>query len=160
MVFNSAVDRLRIACNRRKQRRELIEYLTSDHRAANDLGITMGEALVLNENMFIEKDAARRHATDAISRRDGRVPATIPEGRRRSLADIAMGARLSPDYSRYARRHRLRNHQGCDWLMFAPGFAAQISKIATPKYGPLKPDVRYWHLADIKIALPNVRFRG
>jgi hypothetical protein len=81
MVFNSAVDRLRIARNRRKQRRELIEYLTSDHRAANDLGITMGEALVLNENMFIEKDAARRHATDAISRRDGRVPATIPEGR-------------------------------------------------------------------------------
>jgi hypothetical protein len=44
--------------------------------------------------------------------------------------------------------------------MFAPGFAAQISKIATPKYGPLKPDVRYWHLADIKIALPNVRFGG
>jgi hypothetical protein len=40
MVFNSAVDRLRIARDRRKQRQELIEYLTSDHRAANDLGIT------------------------------------------------------------------------------------------------------------------------
>ena len=40
MVFNSVVDRLRIACDRRKQRQELIEYLTSDHRAANDLGIT------------------------------------------------------------------------------------------------------------------------
>ena len=81
MVFNGVVDWLRIARDRRKQRRELIEYLTSDHRAANDLGMTMGEALVLDENMFIEKDAARRHATDAISRRDGRVPATIPEGR-------------------------------------------------------------------------------
>jgi len=39
-VFNSVVDRLRIARDRRKQRQELIEYLTSDHRAANDLGIT------------------------------------------------------------------------------------------------------------------------
>jgi len=40
MVFNSAVDRLRIARDRRKQRQELVEYLTSDHRAVNDLGIT------------------------------------------------------------------------------------------------------------------------
>ena len=36
---------------------------------------------------------ARRHATGALSRRDGRVQTTIPEGRRRSLADIAVAAR-------------------------------------------------------------------
>jgi len=43
-VFNQIVDRLRVARNRHRLRRELIEYLASDHRAANDLGITMHEA--------------------------------------------------------------------------------------------------------------------
>src|SRR5204862_5744980 len=42
--FNRVVDRLRVARNRRRQRRELIEYLASDHRAAKDLGITIHEA--------------------------------------------------------------------------------------------------------------------
>jgi hypothetical protein len=39
-VFNRVVDRVRVARNHRRQRQELIEYLASDHRAANDLGIT------------------------------------------------------------------------------------------------------------------------
>jgi uncharacterized protein YjiS (DUF1127 family) len=43
-VFNRVVDRVRAARNRRRQRRELIEYLASDHRAAKDLGITTYEA--------------------------------------------------------------------------------------------------------------------
>jgi hypothetical protein len=44
LLFNQLADRLRVAGNRCRQRRELIEYLASDHRAANDLGITMYEA--------------------------------------------------------------------------------------------------------------------
>ena len=43
-VFNRVVERLRAARDCRRQRRELIEYLASDHRAAKDLGITMHEA--------------------------------------------------------------------------------------------------------------------
>jgi hypothetical protein len=43
-VFNRVVDRVRTARDRRRQQRELIEYLASDHRAANDLGITIYEA--------------------------------------------------------------------------------------------------------------------
>jgi hypothetical protein len=43
-IFNRVVDRLRVARTHRRQRQELIEYLTSDHRAAGDLGITMYEA--------------------------------------------------------------------------------------------------------------------
>jgi hypothetical protein len=43
-VFNRIVDRLRVARDRRRQHRELIEYLASDHRAAKDLGITIHEA--------------------------------------------------------------------------------------------------------------------
>lgn len=39
-VFNRAVERLRAAHQRRKQCQELIDYLASDHRAAQDLGIT------------------------------------------------------------------------------------------------------------------------
>jgi hypothetical protein len=39
-VFSGVIGRVRVACNRRRQRQELIEYLASDHRAANDLGIT------------------------------------------------------------------------------------------------------------------------
>ncbi len=39
-VFNRVVDRVRVARDRRRQHRELIEYLASDHRAAKDLGIT------------------------------------------------------------------------------------------------------------------------
>ena len=39
-VFSGVFGRVRVARNRRRQRQELIEYLTSDHRAANDLGIT------------------------------------------------------------------------------------------------------------------------
>jgi uncharacterized protein YjiS (DUF1127 family) len=46
-VFNRVVERLRVARNRRRQCRELIEYLASDHRAANDLGITVYEARTL-----------------------------------------------------------------------------------------------------------------
>jgi hypothetical protein len=43
-VFNRVVDRVRTARDRRRQHRELIEYLASDHRAAKDLGITIHEA--------------------------------------------------------------------------------------------------------------------
>jgi hypothetical protein len=43
-VFNRVVVPLRVTLNRRRQCRELIEYLASDHRAANDLGITIYEA--------------------------------------------------------------------------------------------------------------------
>jgi hypothetical protein len=38
-VFSRVVERLRMAREHRRQRRELFEYLASDHRAANDLGI-------------------------------------------------------------------------------------------------------------------------
>jgi hypothetical protein len=43
-VFYRVVDRVRTAGDRRRQHRELIEYLASDHRAAKDLGITIHEA--------------------------------------------------------------------------------------------------------------------
>ena len=43
-VFNRVVERIRVARNHRRQCRELIEYLASDHRAANDLGMTIHEA--------------------------------------------------------------------------------------------------------------------
>jgi len=43
-VFKRVVERFRAAHQRRKQCRELIEYLASDHRAAQDLGITISEA--------------------------------------------------------------------------------------------------------------------
>jgi len=43
-VFNRAVERLRAAHQRRKQCQELIDYLASDHRASQDLGITICEA--------------------------------------------------------------------------------------------------------------------
>jgi hypothetical protein len=43
-LFNRVADRLRVGRDRRRQRRELIEYLASDHRVANDLGITTHEA--------------------------------------------------------------------------------------------------------------------
>jgi hypothetical protein len=39
-VFSGVFGWVRVACNRRRQRQELIEYLANDHRAANDLGIT------------------------------------------------------------------------------------------------------------------------
>lgn len=55
-VFNRVVERLRVARNRRRQCRELIEYLASDHRAANDLGITIYEA----RNLCRENPAANR----------------------------------------------------------------------------------------------------
>src|SRR5215475_14168240 len=43
--------------------------------------------------------------------------------------------------------------------MFAPDFALQISRISTPKYGPLKlHNVRYWQLAAMTPVSGNVRF--
>ena len=39
-VFSGIIGRVRVACDRRRQRQEIIEYLASDHRAANDLAIT------------------------------------------------------------------------------------------------------------------------
>jgi hypothetical protein len=42
-VFKRVIDRVRVARNRQRQHRELIEYLASDHRAANDLGITSAD---------------------------------------------------------------------------------------------------------------------
>jgi hypothetical protein len=39
-IFSRVFGRVRVARNRRRQRKELIEYLARDHRAANDLGIT------------------------------------------------------------------------------------------------------------------------
>ena len=42
-VINRVVERARTAHQRRKQCQELIDYLASDHRAANDLGITIHE---------------------------------------------------------------------------------------------------------------------
>ena len=38
-VFGGVIGRVSVARNRRRQRQELIEYLASDHRAANDLGL-------------------------------------------------------------------------------------------------------------------------
>ena len=43
-AFNRLANRLRAARQRRRQCRELIDYLASDHRAAGDLGITLHEA--------------------------------------------------------------------------------------------------------------------
>jgi hypothetical protein len=43
-VFKRVVEQLRAAHQRRKQYQQLIEYLASDHRAAQDLGITISEA--------------------------------------------------------------------------------------------------------------------
>jgi uncharacterized protein YjiS (DUF1127 family) len=43
-AFRRAVERLRMAREHRRQRQELIDYLSSDHRAAQDLGITICEA--------------------------------------------------------------------------------------------------------------------
>jgi len=42
--FGSAVERVRVYFAHRKQRRELLDYMASDHRAAADLGITSHEA--------------------------------------------------------------------------------------------------------------------
>lgn len=42
-VFSRVAGRLRVARDRRRQRRELIEYLASDHRATSDLGVTAYE---------------------------------------------------------------------------------------------------------------------
>jgi len=42
-VFSRVAGQLRVARDRRRQRRELIEYLASDHRAATDLGVTTYE---------------------------------------------------------------------------------------------------------------------
>ena len=39
-VFVGAVARVRASRTRRKQHRELLDYLASDHRAAADIGIT------------------------------------------------------------------------------------------------------------------------
>ena len=55
-VFNRVVERLRVARNHRRQCRELLEYLASDHRAANDLGITISEV----RNLCRGKPAANR----------------------------------------------------------------------------------------------------
>jgi hypothetical protein len=43
-IFRRVVQRLRMAREHRRQCRELINYLSSDHRAARDLGITIWEA--------------------------------------------------------------------------------------------------------------------
>lgn len=43
-AFRRFVERMRAAHQRRRQCQELIDYLASDHRAANDLGITINEA--------------------------------------------------------------------------------------------------------------------
>jgi hypothetical protein len=42
--LDSAVARIRIALERRKQHRELLDYMASDYRAAADMGITGYEA--------------------------------------------------------------------------------------------------------------------
>jgi uncharacterized protein YjiS (DUF1127 family) len=55
-VLNRVVERLRAARNHRRACRELIEYLESDHRAANDLGITISEV----RNLCREDSAANR----------------------------------------------------------------------------------------------------
>jgi hypothetical protein len=59
-VFNRVVERLRVARNHRRQCRELIEYLASDHRAANDLGITIYEARNLCRGREIERATEQR----------------------------------------------------------------------------------------------------
>jgi uncharacterized protein YjiS (DUF1127 family) len=43
-LFKRIVGRLRAARQRRRQYRELIDYLASDHRAASDLGISPNDA--------------------------------------------------------------------------------------------------------------------
>jgi hypothetical protein len=59
-VFNRVVERLRVARDRRRQCRELIEYLASDHRAANDLGITIYEARNLCRGRETERATEQR----------------------------------------------------------------------------------------------------
>jgi hypothetical protein len=43
-AFSRIVERVRMARENHRQRQELIDYLASDHRAAQDLGITIYEA--------------------------------------------------------------------------------------------------------------------
>jgi len=43
-AFSRVVERIRTAHQHRRQRQELIDYLASYHRAAQDLGITICEA--------------------------------------------------------------------------------------------------------------------
>jgi hypothetical protein len=49
-AFNRVVERIRAAHQHRRQHQELIDYLASDHRAAQDLGITICEARRLIEH--------------------------------------------------------------------------------------------------------------
>lgn len=56
-VFRRVVERLRMAREHRRQCQELINYLSSDHRAAQDLGITICEA----RRLCRKSSAAHRH---------------------------------------------------------------------------------------------------
>jgi uncharacterized protein YjiS (DUF1127 family) len=47
-----AVDQLQAWRMRRQQRRELLDYLASDHRAASDIGITGYDARAWSERPF------------------------------------------------------------------------------------------------------------
>jgi uncharacterized protein YjiS (DUF1127 family) len=44
MFFNNAIETMRIWARRRQHRQELLDYMSIDHRAAADLGITGNEA--------------------------------------------------------------------------------------------------------------------
>ena len=50
--FKGVSDVLRISRNRQQQRRELLEYIANDHRAASDMGITSYEARKWSEQPF------------------------------------------------------------------------------------------------------------
>jgi len=52
IVFNSATDTMRTWVRRRQQRRELIDYMAIDHRAAADMGITDNDARDWAERPF------------------------------------------------------------------------------------------------------------
>jgi hypothetical protein len=56
-VFRRVVERLRMAREHHRQCQELINYLSSDHRAAQDLGITICEA----RRLCRKSSAAHRH---------------------------------------------------------------------------------------------------
>ena len=50
--FHRAIELARICRERRRQRRELLDYIASDHRAAADIGITPCEARSWSERPF------------------------------------------------------------------------------------------------------------
>jgi uncharacterized protein YjiS (DUF1127 family) len=51
-LLNGVTDLVRICYRRRRQRRELLDYMASDHRVAADIGITGYEARNWSQRPF------------------------------------------------------------------------------------------------------------